>query len=401
MISNNTINGLKITVKEGDIEKGLYSSGVSLARVLDWCSAGQTVYLSSGSFNGSVNMKSGVNVIGSSPYSTYIGTLNFPSGVSNCELQNAYVYHLNFFGGNWTTKARNIRTNYRISITGGAPWLEDVEFYQGDYNYGIDVNNAVPSLVNVSSTTYRNDPNDLAAIYLHNYATPTIDVESIQNKNQGILIGDYSYATVYANFCNNTWDLYAEPYAYDSDIEGVFSAADPADCLYPPDDYESYFNIGCWDYCSSRSAMDFNQNNFENRLDLADSDLQKGLYLLRSIRQRMINRSKSGKQVNPMEFTDDYSQAIDLLKQYIEKRSFDHSSLFALRLLQSCYGDRNQLSVFQGYLNKWLLNSKVNKFKPHLLNLFLSSYLQQGEIEKALNVADQIIALQPETDLLV
>jgi len=43
----------------------------------------------------------------------------------------------------------------------------------------------------------------------------------------------------------------------------------------------------------------------------------------------------------------------------------------------------------------------VNKFKPHLLNLFLSSYLQQGEIEKALNVADQIIALQPETDLLV
>ena len=43
----------------------------------------------------------------------------------------------------------------------------------------------------------------------------------------------------------------------------------------------------------------------------------------------------------------------------------------------------------------------MNKFKPHLLNLFLSSYLQQGEIEKALNVADQIIALQPETDLLV
>jgi len=175
-----------ITIKSGSDIYGFYSS---ISSAVSNASSGQDVYFGTGTYSGTINMKSGVDVIGAGATSTYVGPVNFSSD-TNCELKNLNSSDLNISGGNYTTKVTNFRTNNKIEITGGNAWLENVEFLQGDYNCGIDVNGGYPSLIDITSTTSRSDPGD-PAVYIHNSGSPAIDVGSIQYKNRGIQLGDY------------------------------------------------------------------------------------------------------------------------------------------------------------------------------------------------------------------
>jgi len=404
IVKQGTVTGYTHYAQSGSDYKGYFPSSVSIQQIIDWATSGWDVHVGSGTFAGTINMKSGVDVIGAGATSTYVGQANFSSD-TNCEFKNLNSSDLNISGGNYTTKVTNFRTNNKIEITGGNAWLENVEFLQGDYNCGIDVNGGYPSLVDITSTTSRSDPGD-PAVYIHNSGSPAIDVGSIQYKNRGIQLGDYCYATTYADFCHNTWDMYASSGAYDSDIEDTFSGEDPEDCLYPSDDYEDYYTISDWSWCGYSSMIkptgrDRIASTNPGGPAVIDNDLEQGLREIKNIRRLLMEDAKATGNMNPKLYEAEFNLALEKLNNFIQHNPADRQILLAMKMFEfSCY-DLEQPERFLDLLNTINKKSAYNSYKPQLLNLFVSYNSHQNAPAAALNYSDRILTEFPDADIVV
>ncbi len=395
------ITGYLTYAQEGSYYKGYFPSSTSLQQVIDWASSGWDIHTRAGSF-GNITMKTGVDVDGSGISTSDLYTVTFPSGVSNCVLSDFYVAYLTMYNSGWSGKVKDIKSNYRICVTNGSPWLEDVQVDQGDYNHGIDVSNGSPSLVDITSTTSRTSSSHGAAIYLHNYSGASIDVQSIRNKYRGIRIGNSSFSSVYAGFCQNTWDLYAESSAYDSDVYSTpFSALEPEDCIYPPDDIESYFNIEDWGYCGSLAKENAAVETFHKFTFVpANDEFSEGYQIYHSLRRQLVADSRETGNVEPKKFENDFNRAIDKLKSFAKNHEPGPKTLKALKVIETCYYFLEQPENFTAYLDAFVQDSRHESLKPYLLNLVISNHIQCRKPESALKTADEIIATCSDKDLI-
>ncbi len=345
-------------------------------------------------------MRSGIDVIGSGSTSTYVGQVAFNSQ-TNCELKNLNTSNLDISGGNSTTKVTNVRTNYRIELNNSSAFLSNVTFLQGDYYPGIDVNDGNPVLYNITSTTTRSSSGD-PAVYLHGGASPNIYVGSIRNKNRGIQIGSSCYATTDADFCSNTWDMYALSGAWDSDIDGYFSAQDPEDCLYyPSGDLEDYYEIGSWNYCGAGVAKHETGDKIESMVggSITDKGLKGAFKEYNNIRKIMINDAKTG-NMDPKLYETEFEALLTTFADYAQTGDEKNSPL-ALKLYQNICFDLEKPEQFLSLLNKVKTDNKSEALAPHLAHLTISYYSYLNDVKSALIETEMFGKNFPKSDLLV
>lgn len=165
--------------QSGSFYKGYFPSSVSIQQIIDWASSGWDIHVGSGTFSGTLSMKSGVNVIGESPYNTIInGNVNF-AYVNNSILQDVRVSgYINIdFSNNIDIKYVNLNVIY--------PTDSDIRLFYcwntSSYDRVVD-----------------------------SYDCPHIDIDgsNFENVNTAVYYGgsDDGYVQ-YANFCENNIDL--------------------------------------------------------------------------------------------------------------------------------------------------------------------------------------------------
>jgi len=356
--------------------------------------------LSSTVMNYSWNSNEWACINGTTTGNVYMKSSKQVHGVeSNAEI-NAYVY----FNNVSNAKLYDVTVKKKIAFTnGGWNWLNNVTFTQDDNQIGIDMSNSDPSIVNCTSTTTKSS----YAFYPHYYSGPNISGLDLTHKSYGIRVGNYSFVTVSSSdFCQNTWDVYAEGSAYDSDVYDsiVFSADDPEECIYGDVNLP---DLEDWEYCGlsksipSGYAKNLSDLNLNMSIPETEDNYRQGLYIYNNIRRQVQMLVMAKENVDIQEYLSDFDLAIQYFMNYIENNPNTGKAVQAFNLIKTCYLVSERANIAIDFLDRILANPESNLLHPYAKSMLIPCYLDLDNPVKALKLCDELLEIKPELDISV
>lgn len=385
-----------ISVKSGSTLKGQYS----IIQVAIYnANSGQDVYVASGSYSG-FDMKTGVDVIGAGSASTTIFLqVNFDD-VTCTTLSNVTVKSKIVMNSGWDNMISNAIVEKTIELNYGYPQI--ISGVEADHvtSPDIDIYHGSAEVDGFTSTRIKD-----WGIYLHNTSDMDIYDSSIEGKDRAIYLeGNSSTSVDDIYFCHNDYDIYAGIQSSGYAGYGTVFSGNPAHTTYGDVDYPYDWECcGFYKRVVSKDGMSAGVLNISTTPAESDdpglAEYQQALEVYRAIRQKLRVDIKAGKKPNRQQYASDYSNAMDLFKQVVDKYPGTLSSIKALVKVASCYWALNQPQSLSDYLDKIVDNYHYSVLKPHARNLLIPYHLHMKDYQQALQLSDEILADPPDENL--
>ena len=381
--STATVTGYKHYAKQGSYYKGFYQSSTSIQQIINWASSGWDIHVGSGTHSGNVNMKSGVDVIGGSKWSTHINGSVYYSSDNNTILQDLSVtglIHINYGSGNEINRVESNKT----SGTTLDLYNSVIELWQYDNTEGVNY-----------------------AVYSHNSSNIDISYCTIYDANRAIYTSGSSADIWGMAFCGNTYDIYRTGGGtiWIEDDNMLFSDY-PEDCTYGVEEElpETYDICGVYKRITTTSAPAGNSaQDPQLAVSLQNNEgvdeYSAGASIIRGIKSEIREKKESGIETNRQDYASDYVRAIGLFKQVIDRYPDSHWSINALSRIQASYRELGEFEQLSEYADSLLDDPKYLALRPHVLNSLIPYYIHSSDYQKALQLSDEILANSPDDQL--
>ncbi len=361
-------------LKDGSTVLGIYSSDQA---AINAASSGDYVYLDAGSYPGSIDMKSGVDVKGAGISSTIIGVSVIFDAIDDY------------------TALSDLRTT--------SVMLDDCGSYVSLSNIkasGIDIVQSGPLIEYVEILGW----GTTVGIYAHNNAYAEISGGEIQGHEYGILITWVGTVVAeYIEFCEN--------YPYDICADGGTESAETFECIWSgdPRDYtygNVMYDVGdetCEGLKKAVLARARPASLLKSHVAVEDDqgreDYDDALSLYRLIRNNLRLDIKSGLEPEPQKYAAEYSDAIGQFRQIVEEYPESRYSVLALGFIADCYRSLGESESLAGYLGGILKDAQYESLHLYAQNLLIPYHRRTGDIQAALDLSDTILSSSPPEDL--
>ncbi|MFO7892011.1 MAG: S8 family serine peptidase [bacterium] len=383
IIKQGSVSGMKHYAKSGSYYKGLFPSSNTIQQIIDLSTSGWDIYVGTGTYTENINMKAGVDVIGSGMTLTTInGTINF--------------------NNDYNASLTDVTVNNKITVN-NSDGVSISSFKAGHSNCYIDV--ASTSWLDVLDMTSL--VSQTRGIYAHSSSDFSVITGLIKNKMDGVHLQENSYGEMWwINFCNNSYyDIIA--FSSSADAYGcTFSSSEEGGSVSGDVDWD------IWNWCgeggfgkktadqTSAVVNDINTTAVSTS-EPALNDFKEIMHSYSTMKKTIREDRQSEKGFTLHNYKPELESVIEKFKQFVvtyPKSPYTPSVLGRLAAVWRILGNFETLSMYmKGIAN----NPALQHLRPFALNALMSMHIKQEEYVKAIELSDQLMEEYTDHPLIV